>query len=88
MDGTQLGSLEVAQLKAKTALRFKRPSKAFEDGVTGGRNALLSLPDVVAIEGGLPITVNGAIVGAIGISGAKSTEDGVIAEAALTVAAP
>ncbi len=83
MDGTQLGSIEVAQEKAKTALKFKRPSKAFEDVVAGGRTAILSLPNVVAIEGGLPIVVDGAYIGAIGVSGMKSSEDGVVAQAGL-----
>lgn len=83
MDGTQLGSIEVAQAKARTALQFKRPTKAFEDVVAGGRNAIISLPNAILIEGGVPIVVDGAYVGAIGISGMKSSEDGVIAEAAL-----
>ena len=87
MDGTQLGSIVVAQEKATTALKFKRPTKAFEDMVTGGRNAVLSLPGVVAIEGGLPLLLDGAIIGAIGISGAKSSEDGVIAQAGLAALA-
>lgn len=87
MDGTQLGSLEVATGKAKTALRFKRPTKAFEDAVAGGRQVVLSIPDAVLIEGGVPLTVNGAIVGAIGISGMTSAQDGEIAAAALTVLA-
>ena len=81
MDGTQLGSIVVAQEKATTALKFKRSSKAFEDMVAGGRHAALSLPGVVAIEGVLPLVVDGAFIGAIGISGAKSSEDGVIAQA-------
>ncbi len=85
MDGTQLGSIVVAQEKAKTALQFKRPTKAFEDVVTGGRTVILSLPGVVAIEGGLPLVVDGVIVGAIGVSGMKSTEDGVVAQAGATV---
>lgn len=85
MDGTQLGSLEVAQAKAKTALRFKRPTKAFEDAVAGGRNAILSLPDALLVEGGVPLVVNGTYIGAIGISGMKSNEDGEIAAAAVTV---
>jgi glc operon protein GlcG len=85
MDGTQLGSIDVAQAKAKTALKFKRPTKAFEDAVAGGRNAILSLPDALLVEGGLPLVVNGAYVGAIGISGMKSSEDGEIAAAAVTV---
>jgi glc operon protein GlcG len=85
MDGTQLGSIEVAQEKAKTALKFKRPTKAFEDVVAGGRTAVLSLPGVVAIEGGLPLMADGVIIGAIGVSGAKSSEDGVVAQAGATV---
>jgi glc operon protein GlcG len=85
MDGTQLGSIEVAQAKAKTALKFKRPTKAFEDAVAGGRNAILSLPDALLVEGGVPLVVNGATIGAIGISGMKSAEDGEIAAAALAV---
>jgi len=87
MDGTQLGSIEVAQEKAKTALKFKRPTKAFEDVVAGGRTAILSLPGVVAIEGGLPLMADGVIVGAIGVSGMKSTEDGVVAQAGAAVLA-
>lgn len=85
MDGTQLGSIVVAQEKAKTALNFKRSTKVFEDMIASGRNAALSLPGVVAIEGGIPLVVNGAIVGAIGISGAKSSEDGIVAAAAASV---
>ena len=88
MDGTQLGSIEVAEGKARTALRFKRPSKAFEDLVAGGRTAILSLPGVVSIEGGLPLVVNGAYVGAIGVSGMKSNEDGEVAAAGLAELAP
>ena len=85
MDGTQLGSIEVARAKATTALRFKRPTKAFEDAVAGGRNAILSLPGAVLVEGGVPLVVNGAMIGAIGISGMKSNEDGIVAAAAVTV---
>ena len=88
MDGTQLGSIEVAQQKARTALKFKRPTKVFEDAVAGGRNALLSLPDAMLIEGGVPLVVNGAYIGAIGVSGMKSNEDGMIAEAGLSALTP
>jgi glc operon protein GlcG len=87
MDGTQIGSIEVAQAKAVTALKFKRPTKAFEDVVLGGRTPVLSLPGVVSIEGGLPIVIDGAYLGAIGISGMKSAEDGVVAAAGLTALA-
>jgi glc operon protein GlcG len=83
--GTQLGSVVVTQEKVKTAINFKRSTKVFEDKIAGGRHAALSLPGVVAIEGGVPLVVNGAIVGAIGISGAKSAEDGLVAEPAASV---
>lgn len=85
MDGTQLASIEVAQAKARTALGFKRPTKAFEDAVVGGRNAILSLPNALLVEGGIPLVVDGAYIGAVGISGMKSTEDGIVAEAAVSV---
>ena len=85
MDGTQLGSIEVAQAKAKTALEFKRPTKVFEDGVAGGRNALISIHNVISIEGGLPLVANGEIIGAIGVSGMKSDQDGVVAKAGTEV---
>jgi glc operon protein GlcG len=83
MDGTQYGSELVAREKARTAARFKRSTKAFSDSVAGGRNAVLSLPGVVAIEGGTPIVINGRIVGAIGVSGGSSEQDGEVAAAAL-----
>jgi glc operon protein GlcG len=83
MDGTQYGSELVAREKARTAARFKRSTKAFSDSVAGGRNAVLSLPGVVAIEGGTPIVINGRIVGAIGVSGGSSEQDGEAAAAAL-----
>lgn len=83
MDGTQYGSELVAREKARTAARFKRSTKAFFDSVTGGRNAVLSLPGVVAIEGGTPIFINGSIVGAIGVSGGTSEQDGEVAAAAV-----
>ena len=88
MDGTQIGSIEVAQGKAVTALKFKRPTKAFEDAVAGGRNAILSLPGAVLIEGGIPLVVDGAYIGAIGVSGMKSNEDGIVAAAGVAALAP
>src|ERR1700680_1398758 len=76
IDGTQTGSIDVAILKARTAQAFKRPTKVFEDAIAGGRNALIALHGALPLEGGLPIVVGGQLVGAIGVSGAKSTEDG------------
>jgi glc operon protein GlcG len=83
MDNTQTGSVNVAMEKAKTAALFKRPSKAFQDGVAGGGAGLriLGLHGATPVEGGVPIFVNGQIVGAIGVSGDSSEHDGVCAMA-------
>jgi len=80
-DDTQIGSIEVAQEKAKTAVKFKRPSKALEDAVAGGRNAVLKLPGALPIEGGVPLMDGGKVIGAIGVSGVQSNQDGQIAQA-------
>ncbi len=86
MDGVQIGSIDVALGKAKTAVYFKRPTKVFEDMMKGeGGARIATLPNAVAIEGGLPIFKDGVIVGAIGISGASSAQDGVVAAAGLAV---
>ena len=83
MDGTQIGSIDVAIKKARTAIRFKRPTKVFEDGMLkDGRTVVATLPDVIAIEGGLPLVVDGVPIGAIGVSGGTSVQDGVAAKAA------
>lgn len=79
-DGTQLGSIQVAQDKAKTALMFKRPSKALEEVVLAGKIHMANLTGALPIEGGLPIVLNGVIVGAIGVSGVQSVQDGIIAQ--------
>ena len=81
IDNTQAGSIAVSQDKARTAARFKRPTKAFEDALAGGRQAILGLPGVVPLEGGIPLLVDGKIVGAIGVSGATSQQDGICAQA-------
>jgi uncharacterized protein GlcG (DUF336 family) len=83
MDGTQLASTTIAQEKARTAALYKRPSKAMEDALVGGRQAMLSLPGALPVEGGLPITADNQIIGAIGVSGVTSQQDGVIAKAAV-----
>jgi glc operon protein GlcG len=83
MDTTQHGSVDVAQQKAQTAVAFRRPSKVFQDGVAGGGEGLrtLRLPGALPIEGGLPLVIGGKIVGAIGVSGVTSAQDGQIAAA-------
>jgi len=81
LDGTQIGSVEVAMQKARTAIAFKRPSKAFSDMVTEGRMVMLALPGAIPIEGGVPLVADGQIIGAIGVSGVTSAQDGQIAKA-------
>ena len=84
LDGTQAASVDIAMAKARTAARFKRPTKMMQDAVDGGRMSLLSVSQfALMLEGGVPITRDGAIVGAIGISGMTSAQDGEIAGAAL-----
>jgi uncharacterized protein GlcG (DUF336 family) len=81
IDGTQTGSVDVAIRKARTAQAFKRPTKVFEDAIAGGRTALLGLEGVVPLEGGVPIVAGGQLIGAIGVSGVTSQQDGVVAKA-------
>lgn len=83
MDGTQLGSIEVARDKAWSAVAFRRPTKAFEDAVSqGGANLrLLRLTGASPIEGGIPIMADGKIIGSIGVSGGTSPQDGQVAKA-------
>lgn len=85
MDDAQLGSLNVAQKKAYTAAAFRRPTKVFEDLVANGGVGLRTLGNdqIMPIEGGLPILVNGKVVGAIGVSGVTSQQDGIIAKAGI-----
>lgn len=77
----QLGSIEVAITKAKVAVMFRRPTRFWEETVASGRYGYLSMPGMLPIEGGVPLVHDGEIVGAIGISGVKSAEDGQIAQA-------
>ncbi|MBL8020574.1 MAG: heme-binding protein [Leptospirales bacterium] len=85
MDGTQLGSIEVSQMKAKTAINFKRSTKLIDEGVTNGGAGLrmLGVPGVAPLEGGELLLVGNEIVGAIGISGSLSSNDGIVARAAV-----
>jgi glc operon protein GlcG len=83
MDGAQFGSIEVAREKAYSSVAFRRPSKVFEDGVAqGGLNLrILRLSGASPLEGGIPIIVDGKIIGAVGVSGGTSQQDGQIAKA-------
>jgi uncharacterized protein GlcG (DUF336 family) len=83
MDGTQTGSVQVAIAKARSAALFKRPTKAFQDTLAAGGDGLriLKLENAVPVEGGIPLVMDGKIVGAIGLSGGTSQQDGQCAQA-------
>src|SRR5437762_8806729 len=79
LDETQPGSIAVAQGKARTAAHFKRPTKALEDMVASGKTAFLSLQGVLPLQGGVPVVVEGKVIGAVGVGGVTSAQDGQIA---------
>jgi glc operon protein GlcG len=83
LDQAQYGSIEIARAKAETALDFKRPTKVFEEGIAQGGIGVrcLSMHNVCALEGGIPLMRDGKIIGAIGVSGVKTTEDAQVANA-------
>jgi uncharacterized protein GlcG (DUF336 family) len=87
MDDTQTASANVAIEKAKTSAMYRRASKEFEENIAGGRVAVLGLPGATPIEGGLPIVVGGKMIGAVGVSGVTSAQDGMVAKAGLEVLA-
>jgi glc operon protein GlcG len=78
MDNTQIGSSEVAIGKARSAVLFKRPTKVFQDTLAAGGDGfrVLGLQGAMPVEGGIPLLIDGKIVGAIGVSGATSQQDG------------
>lgn len=82
-DDTQTASVQVSQDKAISAAQYKRPTKAFQDAVAGGGVGLrvLGLRNAVAAEGGEPLLLDGRVIGAIGVSGMTSEQDGTIARA-------
>jgi glc operon protein GlcG len=88
IDGTQTGSADTSKEKARTAVAFKRPTKAFEDIVNGGKVNYLKLPGATPLEGGVPLLQDGKIVGAIGVSGASSAQDGQCARAGADAVSP
>ena len=86
MQDTQTGSVELAIEKARTAALFRRPTKVFQDGVAAGGEGLrlLRLTGAIPIDGGVPIIVDGKIIGAVGISGGSGEQDGQVARAGAT----
>jgi glc operon protein GlcG len=87
LDDTQVASVDVGIAKARTAAIFRRPSKVFEDQVKNGRVSALALPGAVALQGGVPIIIDGKVVGAVGVSGNSPQEDEDIAKVGADYAA-
>jgi glc operon protein GlcG len=84
MDNTQIGSIEIAIQKAKTAISFKRSTKTYEERVLKeGKNHLLGIHNIIPVEGGVPLVVDGQYIGAIGVSGGSSEQDGIVVKAAV-----
>jgi glc operon protein GlcG len=82
-DDTQIGSIDIAIGKAHTALALRRSTKAVEDIIAGGRTAFLGVRGLTPIQGGLPIIVDGKVVGAVGASGGTSPQDEQVAKAGI-----
>ncbi len=83
MDGAQIASVAIAEHKARAAAKFRRETKAFEAAVQGGNLAVLTVDDVMAVRGGLPLVVDGKLIGGIGCSGGTSSQDEVVCKAAI-----
>lgn len=81
MDGAQLGSIDISLHKARASAKFRRESKAFEAGIQNGFNYLITLDDVIGSRGGIPLVLDGKIIGAIGCSGGTGSQDEVVAKA-------
>jgi uncharacterized protein GlcG (DUF336 family) len=79
MDGAQKASSRIAEAKGRTAILFKRPTKAIEDTVLEGRTVMMGLPGAVPLEGGVPLVKDGQFLGGIGVSGMHSFQDGIVA---------
>lgn len=86
MDGAQLASIAISQHKARAAVKFRRPTKVFEDAIQkGGLNYIMTLDDIVASRGGIPLIEGGKLIGAIGVSGGTGSQDEVISMAGAAV---
>ena len=83
LDACAASSIAFAQGKAYSAALRRRPTKSDEDMVNNGRFSALSMPGITFLEGGLPIIVNGDVIGAVGVSGVKSSDDAIIAQAGI-----
>ncbi|RUT27080.1 hypothetical protein C0V97_02355 [Asaia sp. W19] len=82
-DGTQLGSIELALMKARTSALFLRPTEDMEKALHEGKSMIATLPNMLPAGGGIPITRDGAVIGALGLSGGEGETDARLAEAAV-----
>lgn len=85
LDGAHLGSIDISQGKARTAARLRRSTKALADALAAGNLAFLSVDGITALQGGLPIAMDGVVIGAVGVSGVTSVQDEQIAAAGIAV---
>jgi len=83
IDEVQSGSLDIAIAKARTAARFKRPTRALADAIAKGNTGLIAVQGIVPLAGGLPITVDGKVIGGVGVSGMSADQDETVAQAGL-----
>ena len=83
LDDVQAGSVDIAIGKARTAVNFKRPTKALEEMINGGRSAFLSVDGVLPLQGGLPVVVDGKVIGGVAASGMRADQDERVAQAAI-----
>lgn len=85
IDETQPGSIAISQGKARTAALFKRPTKALEEMIANGKTAFVAIEGITPVQGGVPVVVEGKVIGAVGVSGVTSAQDEQVATAALGV---
>lgn len=88
LDGAHQQSVDISRAKARTAARWRRETKALEDAVAGGRTVLLAVDGMLPLEGGVPIIVDGRVLGAVGVSGVTSQQDAQIARAGIRAVFP
>jgi uncharacterized protein GlcG (DUF336 family) len=87
MNGAPYSAIQLAQQKASAAARYRRPTKAFYDGIEAGHLFFLTFPGVAGAPGGVPIVIDGKLVGAIGVSGGNGEQDAQVSGAGAAAAA-
>lgn len=88
MDEALLPTADVAQSKARTAARYRRPTRALDSALAAGRTAYLAFPGMMPVEGGVPVTFEGRVIGGVGVSGASSAQDAQMAAAGIKAGIP